>query len=539
MKLRKKTNWQLCLEPLEARRLLSVYADFDGDGFADLAIGVPGEDNGEGMVQVLYGTASGLLATGSQVLTQTSLGSVDSSEAGDTFGASLAGGDFNNDGFTDLAVGVPGEDIGAAVDAGAVHFIFGSATGLTGSGDYILHQNTNLVSGICETGDLFGRSLAAGDFNNDGFVDLAVGVPGQDLPGKVNAGGVHIFYGRSFGIGPAGNQTFDLDSPNMLGDAAAGDSFGHAVAAGDFNGDGRDDLAIGVPLFDWFSSIDAGAVAVMFGGASGLGATGNQLHGTTVSSGANFGSSLAVGDFNGDGRDDLAAGAPFHNDGATTEVGYFAIHHGTPTGLLPNIAAAESDLSISSALSEANDHFGAALTSADFDGNGFDDLAIGVPGEDIASAGDAGQMYAIFGSASGLTISGTRITQETMATGDASENDDLLGAVLSSADFNANGKADLVISAPFEDIGVTVIDTGRVFTLNGGTTFTGAKSWGQDTPGIFDVSENGDHFGGGLDAGAGRDDSGPRDPSCLITADFDYDAPSNKLNKRRNPSGRR
>ena len=120
---------KLSLETLEARRLLAtVWADFNNDGFDDLAVGTPGEDSGAGLVHVLYGSAAGLTATGSQTWGQTILGT-DSSEAGDNFGAALAAGDYNNDGFTDLAVGVPGEDIGAATDAGLVHFIFGSATG--------------------------------------------------------------------------------------------------------------------------------------------------------------------------------------------------------------------------------------------------------------------------------------------------------------------------------------------------------------------------------------------------------------------------
>src|SRR5262245_7680398 len=91
----------LC-ELLERRDVPSVVADFNGDGFSDLAVGVSGENNNAGAVNVIYGSASGLTSTGNQVWTENSLG--ETSSAGDRFGISLAAGDFDNDGFADLAI---------------------------------------------------------------------------------------------------------------------------------------------------------------------------------------------------------------------------------------------------------------------------------------------------------------------------------------------------------------------------------------------------------------------------------------------------
>jgi hypothetical protein len=96
-----------------------VAADFDNDGVADLAIGVPGEAIGgaeneiAGAVNVLYGTGGGLSGTGSQLFDQ--VGSA--VEQLDTFGSALAAGDFNRDGFTDLAAGAPGETVGSTFAA--------------------------------------------------------------------------------------------------------------------------------------------------------------------------------------------------------------------------------------------------------------------------------------------------------------------------------------------------------------------------------------------------------------------------------------
>ena len=110
--------------PTEERQL---HADFNGDGFADLAIGVPFEDQAatnDGAVNVIYGGIGGLSAAGNEVWSQGSEGITGTPEAGDQFGYSLAAADFNGDGFTDLAVGVPFEDQ-AATNDGAVNVIYG------------------------------------------------------------------------------------------------------------------------------------------------------------------------------------------------------------------------------------------------------------------------------------------------------------------------------------------------------------------------------------------------------------------------------
>jgi hypothetical protein len=114
----------------------------------------------------------------------------------------LAAGDFNNNGFADLAIGVPGEGIGAAPSgdlAGAVNVLYGSASGLTGSGSQLFRQGAGSVGGTPEFDDEFGRALAAGDFNNNGVSDLAVGVPLEDIAGRENAGAVNVLYGAVAG----------------------------------------------------------------------------------------------------------------------------------------------------------------------------------------------------------------------------------------------------------------------------------------------------------------------------------------------------
>ena len=158
-----------------------LQADFNNDGAADLAIGVPFEWVGAvedaGAVHVLYGSAGGLQGPGSQFFTQDSPGIPGTVDLQDNFGFGLAAGDFDQDGFADLAIGVPGEDIGTIGSAGAVIALYGSAAGLTSSGAQLLTQ----AGGATELNDAFGGALAAGDFDDDGFADLAASVSGEDV----------------------------------------------------------------------------------------------------------------------------------------------------------------------------------------------------------------------------------------------------------------------------------------------------------------------------------------------------------------------
>jgi FG-GAP repeat len=142
----------------------SLQADFNNDGFADLAVGAPFEDAGAiedaGAVNVLYGTPTGLAGGGSQIFTQDSAGVSSAAEPFDRFGFALAAGDFNNDSFADLAVGVPFEDAGSVFEAGAVNALPGSAGLLAGVGSQLFTQDSAGVGSAAERGDLFGEALA-------------------------------------------------------------------------------------------------------------------------------------------------------------------------------------------------------------------------------------------------------------------------------------------------------------------------------------------------------------------------------------------
>jgi hypothetical protein len=228
-----------------------------------------------------------LAGTGSQLFSQDSPGVPGMAEGGNQFGSALAAGDFDNDGFADLAVGVVREDVGAAIGAGAVNILYGSAAGLTGtgsqqfwqgaaglsgSGSQLLSEGLNGLAGNPENNDEFGWSLAAGDFNNNGVVDVAVGLRGEDF----DAGAVIALYGSAGGLSGSGGRVFRQGQDGVGGTSELGDWFAHALVAGDFNNDGVADLDIGAPLEDIGAISDAGAINVLYSSAGGLTAAGNQ-----------------------------------------------------------------------------------------------------------------------------------------------------------------------------------------------------------------------------------------------------------------------
>ena len=351
--------------------------DFNGDGYDDLAIGVPGEDSGAndcGEVDILYGSSMGITSSGNQVWSQDLLEGAE--EYQDWFGLTLTVGDFNADGFEDLAIGVPNENIGGIEDAGAVNVIYGSVTGLTSMGNQVWYQDSDpLISDTCETEDFFGAALAAGDFNGDGYDDLAIGVPGESIWAE-NARALNIFYGSSAGLSA---EQFEIIEPEyfQVDSFYRYDDFGASLATGDFDHDGYEDLAVGVPKADIIIgqsvSEDAGGLLVRYGCSQGLyeSTRSDNWVGddfsypyTHIHGGNWFAAALTMGDFNGDGYCDLAIGSPkadpiLHKD---NEEGAVTVMTGSVTGLLPqNFSVWYQDKEGVDGDGEDYDYFGSSL----------------------------------------------------------------------------------------------------------------------------------------------------------------------------------
>ena len=328
---------------------IATVSDLDGDGTLDIIAGVPHHigdpDNKEeilgGKVLVFSGKTGTLLFT-----------LEDPTEAEDgRFGYAVAGlGDIDGDGVADMLAGAPGRDI--PDEDGVRHvglcYIFSGKTG------QVIRIVNHPDFGGAEAGALFGSSVAnAGDVNGDGVTDMVIGAPGE--------GHVFVFSGAN------GAQIYDMQSP--VADAIP--SFGFAVDGGkDFNRDGKPDFVIGAPL-----SKNLRGAAYTFNGSTGQ--LLRILKSPAAQNFARFGAAVFVSnDLTGDGKADVIVGAPDETVNGLTHAGEAFIFNAGNGRLFQ---------SLTSVSPQSGAHFGSALTSADFDGDGKNSAVIGVPDQTITT----------------------------------------------------------------------------------------------------------------------------------------------------------
>jgi hypothetical protein len=534
--------------------------DFNGDGVADLAIGVPGSTIGGnanvGLVQVVYGSGGGLTTntTGiprpqffseSSLYSDLSLFAFPPPAAGDRFGAALASGDFNHDGYSDLAIGVPGKAIPGSFlispnSMGAIVVIYGSSHGLdpnSGSGVVEFDFTSAIEDGLITLPSLpplasfdfshaqLGASLAWGDFNKDGISDLVSGAPGLSIAylGGLNTvssvGGIWQILGSPSGgldqhVGGSKLWTQNSIDPNLVDNA--GDEFGLSLTAGGFNGNGFDDVAIGVPYKEIGSVTDAGMVVILSGsylvGLDPLNGGHSVVSpGNLAATSDHFGIALAAGDFNRDGDCDLAIAAPHKAIGPVSAAGVVYVVNG-PFPVDSTVSSFnEWDQNKLGGTAEAGDQFGTALAANDFNGDGYPDLAIGVPFEDVIVNGvsvvDAGEVDVIYSSGSGLsTAHPPQVwTESSPVAGNR------FGAPLTAWNFGRNEltgspiqilrqTADLAVGMPFATVngvsGAGAINVIYGSYLSNGLTSSNRQVFTQATLGSS--LQTGAHFGAGL-----------------------------------------
>lgn len=436
-------------------------ADFNGDGYADLAVAksvaVDGDTSGtgRGLVQVLHGSPRGFTPTGSQQWARLDMGGATRPDA---FGRALSYGDFDGDSFADLVVSDPGvseERFGQ----GDVTVLYGSANSLSLARAQTWSLDSPGIRGRPAEGDGFGDAVASGDFDGDDRDDLAIGVPGRG-----GSGAVLVLYGQRSGLSARSAQTWSRKSAGLQGGLTTDADFGRSLVAGDFDGDHRDELAVGAPYNTVDGREGAGSLYVLRGGDDGLTSAGVQhwtagrggLQGQPSESGG-FGQVLAVGSFSGDGHLDLAVGCPAWSSIDTGGAGAVHVLYGSDRGLTSagNQLWTQYELGTRQIAEngdppEDSPRFGAALVVADFGRGAADDLVIGVP-EANPPGGASGAVQVLYGSHSGLTAAGSRqLSQSSPGIKGFDFTESLFGTSLSALPATTSQEyATLVVGAPW------------------------------------------------------------------------------------------
>ena len=392
--------------------------DVNGDGIDDLLIGAFNADpNGtrSGQAFVVFGSSTGF--GGSSVdlssLDGTNGYVINGYSAQDRLGIAIStAGDFNDDGIDDFLVGATGQYsaylVFGTTDAVATPF---SPTSLDGTNG-VAFSNFDSYDGV-------GTSVAGGqDVNGDGIPDIVVGAPFQ-TDGSTYYGATYVVFGTSSALG----ASFDLGSidgtngfaiQHQYPASGPAYAFGYNVAMGDINGDGFADAIIAAPYGYTGSDYGVGNVYVVFGASSGIPATVevSTLDGTNgfrVQGSAAYdflGISVAAGDVNGDGVDDLIVGA--NNQNVADYVGAAYVVFGSTGGFGASLSTSDLDGTNGFEVDGAGiGEFGSLGYSAsfigDFNQDGVGDFILGANAAE--SLGDFdGEGFVIFGEMSGPNV---------------------------------------------------------------------------------------------------------------------------------------
>ncbi|MCK5559244.1 MAG: FG-GAP repeat protein [Thermoplasmata archaeon] len=409
----------------------------------------------------------------------------ETNDSWDEFGKSLTTGDFNNDTFQDLAIGIPYKDANAHGD-GMVMVFYGSPGGLRPTGSERLTMK--MAGAPYKNADNFGWVLTSGDFNGDGYDELAIGVPHKDIGIKTSCGIVVVYFGSAGGLVPDASGWPPMALPpttEILSQIHAGemnevvDHFGYSLAAGDFDNDSYDDLAVGVPNKNYPTN-DEGIVIVFYGTDEGLRPDDDSIFvvlsefeiitqgiaKVTAYEEDEFGFAVAAGNFDGDDYTDLAVGVPYDNL-EYGDAGRVVVFYGSSDGLLPVTDKEYLDQEMGDEINGISDRFGYSLGVGNFNDDIYDDLVVGIPYEKSVYK-DSGAVMVFYGSNIGFKGPSDIVILdppevETLSQKDVSaenETDDRFGWSFGVGDFDADGYDDLAVGSPYEN--EDLLHVGRV-----------------------------------------------------------------------------
>jgi hypothetical protein len=428
--------------------------DINGDGYADIIVGAPYYDigeGGEGKVYVFQGSASGLITS--------TAWSAEGDQKEAFFGWSVGmAGDVNGDGYGDIIVGTPyyDQDEVNKGNEGAVFVWYSSKKGLGPSGT---PANADWTVESDQKSAFFGWVVSnAGDVNGDGYSDIIIGAPGYDN-GQDDEGRAHLYLGSGEGLSSSPDWTDEGDQVDA--------GYGNAVGtAGDINGDGYSDVIVGADQYD-NGQVDEGRAYVYYGSQTGLAANpvwraeSNQVK-------ARFGCSVSsAGDVTDDGYADIVVGAcRYEYHPQNLDEGAAFVWYGSTNGLGAN--GNPLNASWMALGDQKNAQYGFAVDSAgDVNGDGIADIIVGAPYYDTGPNND-GAAFVYHGAHTGLSP-----TSRWSGDGGDIASVQFGYSVSGAGDVNGDGYADVIVGAPFhdftDDVFPTVPDVGmvRLYTGNG------------------------------------------------------------------------
>lgn len=441
--------------------------DFDADGSQELVMGLPVFD-GHGAAVVLPGSATGIR------LQPQLLSPLDDAVPGDattasSFGASVAGADFDGDGFGDLAVGDTfshhTETAVRDVTLGSVTVLYGAPAGLGGA--RAQEFTGPELPDVDDSATYFGWALVAADLNADGFGDLVAGLPGDeptDDEGDGGKGAIRVLFGSPNGLGEAGSVRLRA---RHLGE---GLSSGSVLAVGDIDLDGHPDVFSAERGEEDNSDGDGrpGHVAYCPGTPAGprrcdtLAKLGRDGLGP---------SSMGVGDVTGDGYPDAVLGMPYDrydDDDGRSPKGAVVVWRGSSRGLRGKPLFISQETAGLPGRSTAGDQFGLTVAVGRIDGDKYADIVVGAPGEER----DSGHVTVIRGGRAGHARGGHVVLRPGTA-GIPETSRGAFGSGLTLLDHDGDGRLDLTIASPSaRDGGSVLVLRGRRGTFDG----TGAQA---------------------------------------------------------------
>ncbi|QKV93603.1 FG-GAP repeat protein [Streptomyces sp. NA02950] len=433
--------------------------------------------------------------------------------------------DFNGDGYADLVTATPKAPVGGEANAGQVVVVYGSANGVSPSRSTTITQGAGHVPGTAEAGDAFGTKVTSGDLDGDGYDDLVVTAEGEKADdGSGRTGSVTVVWGGPRGLTGGGTAVPTQGSPNERPfglDAAVADLDGDegqnlvvlggdgmwtyadgftrtrpsaaslvtdgftedpaGLATGDFTGSGSSGIVVyGVQDADESSGAWA---AVYTGGPGGLAYQRQLTDGVSA-----VPQTAGVGDLDKDGFDDLVTGSGStccedSVDDPSASAGLITVYYGHENGLGTGRRRElfHQDTPGVPGLNEWVDHFGTSVSVGDATGDGYADVAVGVPGEAVGGRTATGSVVLLKGSANGLTGTGAQaLHQDTAGVPGVGEKQDHFGSTVLLTDVDGDGRTDLTAAANGEDVTAGATADGAAWVLRGsasGATTTGATSF--------------------------------------------------------------